>query len=360
MKTICLNMIVKNEKYVIKRCLESVKSFIDYWVIVDTGSTDGTQEIICDFLRDIPGELYERPWVNFEKNRNEALKLARDRADYLFFIDADEVLIVTSLFEKSLLRKSFYVIRSKGIDSEHYRIHLIDNDMGWIWEGVLHESVINSSDREGEILDNLCIDFSANDGNRFRDPKKFSKDAQILEQALQADPGNARYVFYLAQSYLNAREFSFALKNFERRISMQGEPDETFFAQFCVGYLQDHLKMQSEIVIASYLKAYELDPLRAEPVERLGQFFYQKGWAILGYLLAQYALAMPRLSGFNSHQLHWVYDYSRQLLMADCAFSLNRIDEADRLYRKVLECASMPDHLRLQVHRRLIITTMSS
>ena len=43
---ICLNMIVKDESRVIRRCLESVKPLIDYWVIVDTGSTDGTQEII--------------------------------------------------------------------------------------------------------------------------------------------------------------------------------------------------------------------------------------------------------------------------------------------------------------------------
>src|SRR5580704_1601575 len=58
-KTICLNMIVKNESRVIQRCLDSVKHIIDYWVIVDTGSTDGTQNVIKDFMKDIPGDLYE-------------------------------------------------------------------------------------------------------------------------------------------------------------------------------------------------------------------------------------------------------------------------------------------------------------
>ena len=54
--SVCLNMIVKNESKVILRCLESVKDIVDYWVIVDTGSTDGTQIIIQDYLKGIPGE----------------------------------------------------------------------------------------------------------------------------------------------------------------------------------------------------------------------------------------------------------------------------------------------------------------
>ena len=45
-QTVCLCMIVKNEAPVIARCLDSVRPLITHWVIVDTGSTDGTQDII--------------------------------------------------------------------------------------------------------------------------------------------------------------------------------------------------------------------------------------------------------------------------------------------------------------------------
>ena len=92
---ICLNMIVKNEARVIRRCLDSVRPIIDRWIIVDTGSTDGTQDIIREHLRDLPGELHERTWRDFAYNRSEALDLARGQCDYTLIIDADDSLEIS-------------------------------------------------------------------------------------------------------------------------------------------------------------------------------------------------------------------------------------------------------------------------
>jgi len=64
MKTISLVMMVKNESAIIRRCLDSVKGVIDYWVICDTGSTDGTKEIRKGVPEGNPGVLHEVPWVD--------------------------------------------------------------------------------------------------------------------------------------------------------------------------------------------------------------------------------------------------------------------------------------------------------
>ncbi|WP_338400139.1 glycosyltransferase [Streptomyces graminilatus] len=91
-QTLCLCMIVKNEAQVIERCLSSVRHLIDHWVISDTGSTDGTQELIRKTLDGIPGELHEEPWVDFGHNRTANIQRARGKADYLLTLDADHVM----------------------------------------------------------------------------------------------------------------------------------------------------------------------------------------------------------------------------------------------------------------------------
>src|SRR3990167_4045655 len=109
--TICLNMIVRNEVDVIERCLESVKPLIDYWVIVDTGSTDGTQDKIKSILQNIPGELHEQAWESFAHNRTEAIMFARGKADFLFVIDANDTLSIPPKFKLPKLNCDSYSLK---------------------------------------------------------------------------------------------------------------------------------------------------------------------------------------------------------------------------------------------------------
>ena len=84
-KTVGLNMIVKNEQNIIETCFNSVKDYIDYWTIIDTGSTEDTKKIITAFFETnkIDGIIYDREFVNFEVSRTEALKLAKGKTDYI-------------------------------------------------------------------------------------------------------------------------------------------------------------------------------------------------------------------------------------------------------------------------------------
>src|SRR5581483_225880 len=203
-KTICLNMIVKNESHVIERCLKSVKPLIDYWVIVDTGSSDGTQKIIKKFMKDIPGKLYERPWKDFAHNRNEALKLAKNKADYVLWMDADDALEYSEDFVLPNLTQDLYYIEHDYKGNRYLRDQLINNHLDWVWKGVLHEELTCKEIITRKVLPKIKnIDYI--DGYRSQNPRKHLDDAKVLKEALKKEPKNTRYQFYLATSLHNAK-----------------------------------------------------------------------------------------------------------------------------------------------------------
>ena len=137
---ICLNMIVKNEAHIVHEMLDSVAPYISSWVIVDTGSDDGTQDLIANHMArlGIPGELHERPWRNFGYNRTEALDLAKGHGDYIWVIDADDILVGTPDFTQ--LSADLYMLRRRIGTTICWRTQLFRDGLRWRWEGVIHET----------------------------------------------------------------------------------------------------------------------------------------------------------------------------------------------------------------------------
>ncbi len=291
MARICLNMIVKNEASVIERCLASVKPWIDHWVIVDTGSTDGTQSLIRDFMRGVPGELHERPWRNFAHNRNEALELARPCAEHLLFIDADEVLAMSPGFAWPALDGEAYRFACEYAELRYHRNALIATRLPWRWVGVLHEYLDCALPHSWGFLSGPAIVVS-HDGARARDPNTYLRDIEVLERALQAEPGNSRYVFYLAQSLRDAGQAAPARARYLQRASMGGWEEERWCAQFRAAQLGERVGLPPEQVREAYLAAYQARPSRAEPLYELARYHRERSEFALAHLFAQQAAAM--------------------------------------------------------------------
>ncbi|MBI3236817.1 MAG: glycosyltransferase, partial [Chlamydiales bacterium] len=270
--TICLNMIIKDEKEVICRCLQSVKPLIDYWVIVDTGSTDKTQEIVKEFMKDIPGELHERPWVNFAHNRNEALSLAQNKSDYIFFVDADDVIELKEGFCKRLLDLEGYSIDIRYAEMNYGRTALIKSGLPWKWMGAVHEVLVcDAETRIGELKDVVMKIIGG--GDRSADPQKFLKDAKLLEAELQKMPGHGRTQFYLAQSYRDAQKPELALKHYKKRIALRGWDQEVFWSLYQIGQLYEDLNFAEKEIIDGYSTAFLFRPSRLEPLYRLCHYY---------------------------------------------------------------------------------------
>jgi glycosyltransferase involved in cell wall biosynthesis len=147
--TISLCMIVKNEEAVIGRCLASVQDIVDEIIIVDTGSSDQTKEIVKQYT----DKIYDFEWIHdFAAARNYAFSLATQ--DYILWLDADDVLLQADKVKFQELKKTlsadvdavsmFYnlAVNSQGIVSSRLRRNrLVKRAKGFKWIGAVHEYV---------------------------------------------------------------------------------------------------------------------------------------------------------------------------------------------------------------------------
>lgn len=269
MPGIGLMMIVKDEAHVIRRCLASVRPFVDWWVVADTGSTDGTQDLVREALAGVPGELVERPWVDFGHNRQEVLDLARASGhrgadDYALWIDADEQLRALP-HERPELVASGYHLQVEYDDTRYARLCLVRLDDPWRWRGPIHEYL----DLPGASLGSLDAPtvLVTHDGARSSDPDTYRKDAALIERALATDPDDPRLQFYLAQSLRDAGEHERALAAYAVRIANPaGWDQERWQARFQTARLLERLGRPVETVVDAHLAAYQHCPWRAEPL----------------------------------------------------------------------------------------------
>ncbi len=275
---ICLNMIVKNESAIIKRCIDSVIDIVDTWCIVDTGSTDGTQEIIKDLLKDKPGVLHEREWVNFGHNRDEALKLAKEWGDWILLTDADMMLVNQGFSKDELdITCDVYDIMQDNGTLQYNNMRLLNTRKNWSCVGVTHEYYAAEGDvqKRGFLSKVFFRDFA--DGGSKQD--KFKRDILLLEKGLENEPENSRYMFYLAQSYRDTQNYDNAIHWYQQRVNANGWDEEQWFAQYMIAWCKKEKGESFDDVYNSAMIAWKMRPWRIESIYMLAVLAReQKKW----------------------------------------------------------------------------------
>lgn len=284
---LCLNMIVKDESHIIQKTLQNIVKYIpiDYYIICDTGSTDNTCEIIKNFFIsiNIPGEIHHHKWVHFAHNRNLALELTKNIADYVFIFDADDFINTdynSFLFDFNNLNHSSYKFI---FDNNSYeRILLINNSYNWYYIGVIHEVIVcqdqtimnNSITFKNDKFDYYIT--SGRTGSRNNNPLKYKDDALLLEKTIDTITNNIqsqtdddinlipRYAFYCAQSWFDFGDLSKALIWYNKCIYKYNNwTEEKYYSCIRIGEIYQKLKSY-EKSIYYYLLASSFNPLRLE------------------------------------------------------------------------------------------------
>lgn len=368
-KKIVLTMIVKNEAHVIERCLASTLPVIDTWVIVDTGSTDGTQDKIKQFFDQvgIPGKLVERPWVDFATNRSEALELARPEGAYSLMIDADEILEFEASFDadtfKNSLTDDLYQVFAQYGGVKYHRPQLTGTHKKFYYRGVLHEYVECDDQPYSRGFVSGFINRPIQDGARSKNPEKYKLDAELLEKTLAS--GNVdqrefnRYHYYLAQSYRDAGMFEKAYEAFLKRASLGGWEEEVFYSLYQAGAMSQHLAKPVDETIRLFTQAFQANPWRAEPLfaaARLcriyGRFDQAYRFAAMGV-----KLKFPNGALFVSEP---VYTWLILDEYAQACYWTDRVMEAKKAGDKLLAIPSIPEaeKKRMEHQHKVAISTL--
>lgn len=278
-------MIVKNEVKVLPRFLQSIFPIIDWYTIIDTGSSDNTKKIIQEFFnsKNIPGEIYDHPFENFEVDRNFALEKLGNNADFGFIIDADETLQIGkdfSLedFKRQLIKKDLGILTCIQNTSEWARPTLFKTSKPFYWKYPIHnallckESVV-SINFEKEVLA-IKVNTDGYTWTSQQISEKYLRSAEVLIKYIEKNGEEPRTVFYTAQCFRDGGNIQEALNWYLKRVIMKGGfYEEIYYSQLMIAQMKWQLGKPVWEVADEFMKCSELDDLKAEHLLSLKSMF---------------------------------------------------------------------------------------
>jgi glycosyltransferase involved in cell wall biosynthesis len=387
MPKLILNTIVKDESHCILTMLESAIKISDAIIIADTGSTDGTQDIIKKFGEEnnIPTYVVERPFDNFENSRNFGLEKAReiiknelgwDLDDcWTWWCDADETIIVDSKFTKNQFKNDLYMMNTYIGQMKYTRNTFARLSKPFRFYGPVHEFLIcDDKNITSGLAENIHVDVKMI-GNSWKGniAAKYKSHAFVLEKYIDENRQDPRWIFYTAQSYHdsassddnkdeNEEMLRRSMKYYKERISrLDGYAEEVYYSQYRVGTIMRVLEEPWHLTHQELLKAYSLDPLRAESIKTIIDYYMQMGEWNMAYIYTKFA----------KETFHGKNPYPNRLLFVDealyvwklaeahaaASFYTGRMDEAKANYREIValsksqpQCFTPDDYKKIEAN----------
>ena len=292
-------MIVKNAVSLIDECISHNAPFVDYFTILDTGSTDGTCKAVNRALSrpGLRGRLHKMIFVppvspfDFSKARNEACKLARGKSTYILMLD-DSYLLEDGGKLREKLGISPYMpmaiqIRDELTQQYYWSTRLFPTSFGVRYKYRVHEEL----DYNGEVMyldSNECgyILDRGHPSHLRRSENRHVRDLEALKLDIIDYPLDPRPLYYLAKTYHRLGNHKGSIETYERLALMQNKHEDYDFAAaydpLCLKWeeeeVDDHeFEKQLRQVGAKF-------PDRVEPLYKLAVFLKERNRHYLGFL----------------------------------------------------------------------------
>jgi len=237
-------MIVKDnsEAEMLRRCLNTVRPFVDGLFITTTKRPDDEIKNIC---RHYEGQHSFYPWNdNFADARNFSFSQIPKEYDWIFWIDTDDILrhgenlriIADEALAKSAESVFFNYIYQAELDKkgniksiliEHLRERLVRNNGAYKWVAPIHETLIEQRPTL-KIDDERCDILHLSTFERMNEAIR--RNIRILEKEIErtkrTDP---RPIYYLGKAYFDLRTDEYydeAIPLFEEYLEKSGWGEE--------------------------------------------------------------------------------------------------------------------------------------
>jgi glycosyltransferase involved in cell wall biosynthesis len=194
-------MIVKNEEENIVNCLDCAMKVVDEAIVVDTGSTDKTVDLLNKYSNENKCvKIIHHRWENnFSKARNISMQYAT--GDWIIILDADERLfadrikldsIINNTMEQAFIIPIYNLMNNDNIEVTSVMVRLFKNNKPY-YHGAIHEQLnIDNKNCVGKVMEsNICKIYHYGYYKSVYDKKnKEKRNMDIIKKQIKIEPNN--------------------------------------------------------------------------------------------------------------------------------------------------------------------------
>ena len=275
--SICI--ITKNEKEKLEKCLKSFQDTGYDIVVVDTGSTDGTQEMVKKYTP----YLYDFEWVNdFSAARNFAI--SKVESEYIIMADSDETLKEwdKKTFETRMKEhpKGLGCIRKENLLSDDGKDYTICDEPRvfskkyYHYEGAIHEQVVprsNEFPKREYYHTTISFIHTGYIGTDEEKARKIKRNIDLLEAESEKNPEDVYIWFQIGKGYYMGKDYENACKYFGK--ALEFDVDES------LDYVQDLVESYGYSLVNTkqYEMAYSLLQVTYDAFARTADYHFLAG-----------------------------------------------------------------------------------
>jgi predicted O-methyltransferase YrrM len=276
-------IMVKNGGPQFEQMLLDNLPLFDRWTVLDTGSTDGTLDIINRILvGKKKGNLYQEPFINFKDSRNRCLDLAGNSCKFTTMLDDTYVVkgdirgFLNEVRGDQMATSFTLYITSDDTTYGSNRIIKSENGLRYIHR--IHEVITDKNNinivipREISTIEDRRFDYMEK-----RTMERKQLDLKLLFEEVEENPHDPRAYYYLAQTYNlmedHERAFFYFMKRaeFSNAGFVQERVDAMFEAARTANFKLNKPWAECEEL---YDKCYKADESRPEALYFIGIHYY--------------------------------------------------------------------------------------